>query len=212
MHRSGIESFAALSRQTGISRRQLNRIRQGEITQLSVATVLQLSQGLQVPLPELLAKLSTQGEPATTSAPKTQDLEQELQRIRQEYQRLQTQLAQQRQDLWQNFQFTLLEALKPLLINWPTAAHRARADQRLPAVKLLPLLAPLEQLLKLWNVETIGTVGEAVPYDPQLHQLKEGPVQQFNGHAITPGTRVRVERVGYRLEGRLLQRATVIAE
>lgn len=213
MHQTGITSFAELSRKTGISRRQLARIRQGEIAQLPVITAWTLSQVFQIPLPELLAQFSPELRTADAlPAISSQTLEDDLERMRQECQRLQVQLTHQRQDLWQNFQFTLLEALKPLLINWPTAAYRARSDQRLPAVKLLPLLAPLEQLLKLWNVETIGSVGELVHYNPQLHQLKEGPVQQRNGHTITPGSNVKVERVGYRLEDRLLQRAVVIAE
>lgn len=47
----------------------------------------------------------------------------------------------------------------------------------------------------------IAPVGSQIPYDPQLHQLKQGTAQ--------PGETVQVTHVGYLQGKRLLYRATV---
>ena len=87
------------------------------------------------------------------------------------------------------------------LLQWPTAAQKARENQHLAAVKLLPLLRPIEQLLQQWGVEAIAPVGAELPYEPQLHQLMEGTAQ--------PGETVKVRYTGYRQADKLLYRAKV---
>jgi molecular chaperone GrpE (heat shock protein) len=71
----------------------------------------------------------------------------------------------------------------------------------LPAVKLLPLVKPVTDLLKHWGVEAIASVGEIVPYDPQWHQLME--------RSAEPGETVKIRYVGYRQGEKLLYRAKV---
>ncbi|NEO49650.1 MAG: nucleotide exchange factor GrpE, partial [Moorea sp. SIO4A3] len=120
---------------------------------------------------------------------------------KQEYQRLEQQLEQQRETLMQEFQQSSLQVLESWLVQWPTAAYAAQQNQQLPAVRLLPLVKPVEQLLEKWGVEAIASVGDELPYDPQQHQLMSGTAQ--------PGDRVRVRYTGYRIGDKLLHRAKV---
>jgi molecular chaperone GrpE (heat shock protein) len=122
--------------------------------------------------------------------------------LRQEYQRLQQQLEHQRELLMQEFQQSSLQVLESWLVQWPTAAYAAQQNEQLPAVRLLPLVRPVEQLLQEWGVEAIASVGSELPYEPQWHQLMEGTAQ--------PGDMVRVRYTGYRIGGdKLLYRAKV---
>ena len=121
--------------------------------------------------------------------------------LKREYERLQAQLGTQRQLLEQEFQQQSLQVMESWLLQWPTAAQKARENQQLAAVKLLPLLRPIEQLLQQWGVEAIAPVGAELPYEPQLHQLMEGTAQ--------PGETVKVRYTGYRWGDKLLYRAKV---
>jgi molecular chaperone GrpE (heat shock protein) len=121
--------------------------------------------------------------------------------LRREYDRLQAQLLQQRQELWQEFQQSSVQVLESLLLQLPTAAYAAQQNPQAPAVKLLPLLRPIEALLQHWGIEAIAAVGSEVPYDPQQHQLMEG--------TAAVGDRVRVRYTGYRQGDKLLYRAKV---
>jgi molecular chaperone GrpE (heat shock protein) len=192
MQRVGVSSFKALSRASGVSELDLIRLRRGRVAQMQVKTLLKLSEALQVSVSELLA---TFGAIQPTEAPDTQAV------LKQEYQRLQTQMDEQRQFLMQEFQQSSLQVLESWLLQWPTAAYAALQNPQAPAVKLLPLLRPVEQLLQQWGVEAIAPVGSQVPYDPQLHQLMEG--------TAAPGEAVKVRYAGYRQGDRLLFRAKV---
>ena len=121
--------------------------------------------------------------------------------LQQEYQRLQQQLEQQRETLMQEFQQSSLQVLESWLVQWPTAAYAAQQNEQLPAVRLLPLIRPVESLLQQWGVEAIAPVGAEVPYDPQHQQLMSGSAQ--------PGDKVRVRYTGYRQGDKLLYRAKV---
>lgn len=200
MQRVGVSSFKALARSSSVSERQLMRLRRGEVEQMRVDTLLKLSQTLQVPLTELLATFSEVEQGGENASP-PQGSKQAYADLKQEYQRLQVHLEQQRQALWQEFQQSSLQVLESLLLQWPTAAHKAQENPQLSAVRLLPLLRPMEQLLQQWGVEAIAPVGAELPYDPQLHQLLEGTAQ--------PGERVKVRYTGYRQGDKLLYRAKV---
>lgn len=192
MQEVGLSSFSALARTAKISRGQILKLRRGEIRQMRVETLIKLSQALQMPLEELVATFS--GENTKTTLQTSADLEQE-------YQRLQQLLEQQRETLWQEFQYSSLQLLESWLIQWPTAAQKAQENPQIPAVRLLPLMRPIEQMLQQWGVEVIAPVGSEIPYDPQLHQLLEGTAQ--------PGERVKVRYTGYRHRDKLLNRAQV---
>jgi molecular chaperone GrpE (heat shock protein) len=124
-----------------------------------------------------------------------------LDNLKQEYQRLQQQFAEQRETLLQEFQQSSVQVLESWLLQWPTAAYAVTQNDQLPAIRLLPLIKPVEQLLQQWGIDAIASVGDELAYDPQWHQLMSGTVQ--------PGELVRVRYVGYRQGDKLLYRAKV---
>lgn len=204
MQQAGLSSFQALCRQAGVSRRQVTQLRQGQIKQVQLEKLLRLSQALQISLFELLDIFS---EPVTKSElapsknlPQT-DPDIDPLALQQEYQRLQTQLDEQRWVLLQEFQQATLQTLESLLLQWPTAAYAARQNPQAPAVRLLPLLHPIEQLLQEWGIEPIGPVGTTISYNPQFHQLMEGTAQI--------GDLVKIRYAGYYQGDKLLYRAKV---
>lgn len=197
MQQAGFSSFRALSRASGVSERQIRRIRQGAIAGLRLDVLLKLGQALAIAPAELL-RLITDDEMGG-SGDRASNLP--ITDLHQEYARLQTQLEQQRQALQQEFQDATIRSLESLLLQWPTAAFAAQQNPQAPAVKLLPLLRPMEQLLQEWGITAISPVGAEVPYDPQQHQLMDGMAE--------PGEPVRVRYTGYRQQERLLYRAKV---
>lgn len=197
MQERGLTSFRQLSERSGVSERQLLRLRRGEILQMRLETVLKLSEALQVPVERLLEIFAARPAPGSTSRIASGDLA----ILQLEISHLQEQLEQQRHSLLQEFQRQSLLAIESWLISWSAAATKARENPDLPAARLLPLVKPLERLLQEWQVEAIASVGEELPYDPQLHQPVRGIIQ--------PGERVRVRYAGYRHRGQLLFRAKV---
>lgn len=194
MQQVGVSSFRQLSRTAGVSERQLKRLRQGQISQMRVETVLKLAEVLQVSASQLLTVFSPESN--SPNPPEPDNLA-----LKQEYQRLQQQLEQQREGLMQEFQQSSVQVLESWLLQWPTAAYAAQQNEQLSAVKLLPLVKPVEQLLQQWGIEAIASVGDELPYEPQWHQLMSGTAQ--------PGDRVRVRYTGYRQGDKLLYRAKV---
>jgi DNA-binding Xre family transcriptional regulator len=199
MQRVGVSSYKALSEVTGVSQRQLQRLRRGELEQMRVDVLLKLSQALQVSLSQLVETFSDVALGA--EAMQGEQLKQEIADLKREYQRSLAQLASQRQELGQEFQHSSLQVIESWLLQWPTAAQKARENPQLAAVKLLPLVRPIEQLLQQWGIEAIAPVGAELPYDPQMHQLLEGTAQ--------PGEKVKVRYTGYRQGEKLLYRAKV---
>jgi molecular chaperone GrpE (heat shock protein) len=171
----------------------------GQALQISIADLVDLFE----PSPNIEAASETADhiQPAQEAEHSVQQHQQALTDLQQEYARLQEILAQQRAALWQEFQQSSLQTLESLLLQLPTAAHAAQQNPQVPAVKLLPLLRPFDDLLQAWGVEAIAQVGTEIPYDPQQHQLMEGTAQV--------GDRVRVRYTGYRQNEKLLYRAKV---
>lgn len=197
MQQAGISSFAALSYQAGISEYQILQLRQGHIQQMRLEILLKLSQALKIPLSELLATFLEPSPQATSFS-----TSQELADLKKEYQRSQLQLEQQREILQQQFQQSSLQLLEALLLQWPTASHKARENPQLSAVKIVPLIDnSLEKLLQAWGIEAIASVGAELPYDPQLHDLMKGTAQ--------PGEIVKITHTGYLQGEKLLYRAKV---
>ena len=121
--------------------------------------------------------------------------------VKQEYHYHKAELEQQKKFFMQGFQQSSLQILESWLQQWPTVVQTAKQNPRLAAVKILPLLRPVEQLMQKWNVESIVPVGAEVPFNSQLHQLMEGSAQE--------GEVVRVRYTGYRQGDKLLFRAKV---
>jgi transcriptional regulator with XRE-family HTH domain len=209
MAKVGCPSYRALMQQSHLSRRQLQALRSGQGSSLSMAGLCCLSEVLQVSLADLLKTFDIASldrpQQTDTDRPETPSTADSAQVLKAECLRLQEQLEQQRSQLQQDFQRETLHTLESLLLMWPTAAHRAQQDPTLPAVRILPLLKPLDQLLQQWGIAAIGTVGEQTLYDPILDQWNttcaEGPPQ--------PGDAVVITHVGYRQGATIHYRAKV---
>jgi molecular chaperone GrpE (heat shock protein)/DNA-binding Xre family transcriptional regulator len=202
MQRVGVSSFKALSRVSGVSEWQILQLRQGKLEQMRVNVLRQLAQALQIPFSELVTTFAVLSITEETDIDSKLSTSTEITELKREYQRSQTQLAQQRELLQQEFQQSSLQILESLLLQFPTAAHKARENPELAAVKILPLVEkPLERLLQQWGVRAIAPVGAQIPYDPQIHQLLAGTAQL--------GEIVKVRYTGYLQGDKLLYRAKV---
>lgn len=194
MTRIGCENLEDLSKLSGLSSWQLQRVRHGLIAKLSSESLVKLANALQLPVSELLAHFQL-----ATITP--QDRSAEFKILEQEYQNLQQKLVNQPQELEQEFQRQSLEAIESWLVQWPTAEAVARKNPELAAIKIISLVKPIMQLLQRWGVESIHSVGDHVGYNPQIHQLIDGQAE-----VDTP---VLVRYVGYRHGEKLLYRAKV---
>jgi molecular chaperone GrpE (heat shock protein) len=202
MQRVNIASFKALSRDAGVSERQILRLRQGKIAQMRVDVLLNLSEVFQISLSELIETFSPGKTQQNLNSPVAVTSQQEIAQLKTEYQRSQQQLEQQREILKQEFQQSSLQLLESLLLQWPTAAHKAQENPQLAAIKIVPLVQkPLEKLLHDWGIEAIAPVGAEIPYNPQMHELIAGTAQ--------PGEAVKVRYTGYIQGEKLLYRAKV---
>jgi molecular chaperone GrpE (heat shock protein) len=206
MQTVGYESFKSLSRAAGVSQWQILQLRRGKIGQMRIEVLIKLSEILQISWTELVENFSVDGLSSsfhkTHSSHKNIDLLKQITDLRVEYERLTLSMLEQREGLKQEFQRSSLQILESLILQWPTAAHRAREDHQLSAVKILPLVdTPLKRLLQDWNVKAIASVGTEIPYNPQFHELLAGTAQ--------PGEIVKVRYTGYMQHDQLLYRARV---
>jgi molecular chaperone GrpE (heat shock protein) len=210
MQNAKIGSFNALCQLADVSRRQLLKLRRGEVKHVRIETLIKLSQALNISLDALINQLST-SEVENSSSDITESTvetlnsavaEQELLKLVEGLNAEGKDSQLQKQLLLEGFQQSCLEILESLLLQLPTAAHKARENPQLPAVNILPLVEkPLERLLQAWGIEAIAQVGEEVSYNPQLHQPMEGN--------ISPNQIVKVRYIGYHQQGKLLYRAKV---
>ncbi len=207
MQQAEIANFEELSQVSGVSQWQLNRLLTGLLPKLSITDLLKLSQVLKLSLEQLLLKFETtqslQDDWKIASQGIGSDIDTNTDSLRQEYKQLQQQLEKQQGNLHKEFQAVSIATLESWLLQWPTAAIVAQKNPEISAVKLLPLVKPIFELLKQWGLEMKGTVGEVVPYAPQFHQLLEG------GGNADPGDPVIIRYVGYHHDHKLLYRAKV---
>jgi molecular chaperone GrpE (heat shock protein)/DNA-binding Xre family transcriptional regulator len=199
MKRIGMSSLSELSQICEIPELQLIRLQHGLLLKMPVAILLKLSQVLQVSVDDLLTLFCEESLLPNNLRSKENEISNDD--LKQEYLYLQQQLQQQQETLTQEFQQDSLQRLESWLVQWPTAVNVAEQNPQLPALKLLPLMKPIADLLRHWQVEAIASVGEKIPYDPQWHQLMEGEAE--------PGAIVKVRYVGYKQGDRLLYRAKV---
>ena len=199
MQQVNIADINELSQVAKVNRLQLIRIQQGLILNISLGAIAKIAQALNISIDSLL-KTFVQQSLVRDESPGSSDND-ALQACQQEYQKLQQEMAQQREILATEFQQASLETIESWLLQWPTAATAVRQNPQLPAARLLSLVEPVEQLLKQWQIEAIATVGEELAYDPQYHQLMKGTAQ--------PGELVKVRYVGYKQGDKLLYKAKV---
>ncbi|MEL7521755.1 MAG: helix-turn-helix transcriptional regulator, partial [Cyanobacteria bacterium J06553_1] len=203
MQQANIADINELSQIAQVSRLQLIRIQQGLILNLSVGLIAKIAQALNISVDKLLEVMVNQhqAEKQALSSTSTDEQHQALAACRQEYQKLEQEMQQQRENLRSQFQQDSLAIIESWLLQWPTAATAVRQNPQLPATRLLSLVEPVEELIKHWDVSTIATVGEEIAYDPQHHQLMKGMAQ--------PGEMVKVRYVGYKQGNKLLHKAKV---
>lgn len=199
MRQVNISDIDELSSVAQVARLQLIRIQRGLILNLSVGTIAKIARALNISIDSLVETFVEQS-PVNTKPPEHKNND-ALTNYQQEYQKLQHEMLMQQEFLEAEFQKTSLETIESWLLQWPTAIAAVRNNPKLPAARLLPLVRPLEQLIKDWNLETIATVGETVAYDPQYHQLIKGTAQL--------GDLVQVRYVGYKQDQKLLYKAKV---
>ncbi|MBP0021275.1 MAG: helix-turn-helix transcriptional regulator [Cyanobacteria bacterium SBLK] len=191
MQQADISSFKQLIRLAGVSEWQVRQLRRGKIAKMRMENLEKLAKSLQISLTKLIEAFS--------SEPSDRDEEIDWQK---EYDRLQQQLDRQKEELRQDFQRESLQAIESWLLQWPTVVNAVQNNPQLPAMRLLPLVKPIESLIEQWGLEAIASVGEEIAYDPQQHQLMEGLAEV--------GERVKVRYVGYcDREKKLLYRAKV---
>lgn len=202
---AGYSSLDTLAQAADISTWYLYRLERGLLAQIPVGIMVKLAIAINLPLESLLLEFGNENlkRPSSDRQSRNDGSQAKIEALEIEYERLQNQLANQREKLTAQFQQQSLAVLEPWLLQWPTAAAAAQQNPEWPAQKLLPLTRPIATLLEQWQVEAIATVGEMVAYDPQCHQ--------FLGEEEPPelGELVTVRYVGYRRGEALLYRAKV---
>ncbi|MFZ4729874.1 MAG: nucleotide exchange factor GrpE [Pseudanabaena sp.] len=196
MKQVGISSFQILSERTGISRRAIDTLRKGNAATLRYADLAKLAEVLQIEVTEVIAKfISDSNNPESPIS--------EIAALREEYQRLQQKLEQQKLELRSQFERETIQQLESLILQLPSAAYAAQQNPNMLAKNILPLLRPIDALLQRWGVTAIGAVGKEVNFDSQKHQLMEGSDE------IKEGDIAIVRYVGYMQGEKLLYRARV---
>jgi molecular chaperone GrpE (heat shock protein) len=198
-----ISSFRALARRAEVSDWSVTQLRRDRIAVMRIDILRKLAVALGLPLANLLSHFGAT-DTASASAQPPSPTAQKVDRaaaLEAEYQRLQTQLQDQADQLQQQFQKESLAVLESWLLQWPTVIHAVKQNPDLPATRLVPLVQPVQTLLEQWGVEAIAPVGAEIPFDPSQHQLMNGTAD--------PGERVKVRYTGYRQGDTLLYRAKV---
>ncbi len=195
----GISNLQELSKIAGVPQLQLIRLEKGLMPKMQIDTVLKLSAALKIPIDDFLNLFLGKSSVSTNLILKTD--KNEVESVKEEYQRLQQQIEKQKLYLEEKFQQTSIQTLESWLLQWPAAAAAVKKNSQLSASILLPLVKPIEKLLEQWDIEAIGSIGKELAYDPQLHQLIEGKAN--------PGDLVKIRYLGYRHHNKLLYRAKV---
>lgn len=210
MQQADIPSFRALATQAKVSEWQVKQLRAGNATAMRLAALIQLADVLKLPLVAFLQAFGEASgeafeEPsrsASGAVAGADEASQQLVALKQEYHRLQAQMAQQTEAARSQLKTEALQTLETWLVQWPTIAKRAQdKGDALAAIKVLPFVKPVEKLMGEWGVDEIAPVDAQVPYDSQLHQLVGGTAD--------PGAPVQVTHSGRQYQGKLLHRAKV---
>ncbi|MEL7223549.1 MAG: helix-turn-helix transcriptional regulator [Cyanobacteria bacterium J06576_12] len=179
MQAANLTSYRAIAQKADLSRWQIQQLRTGNITKMRIEALTKLSAALEISLTTLLDHFLPQ--PPTPNSQKVVN---------------ENSLSSDSE-----LQQAALQTLETWLTQWPTIAKRAQENPNLSAIKLLPFIRPVEQLMTEWNVAPIAPIDEQLPYNPTLHQLTKG--------TATPGDLVQVTHTGQTYDGKLLHRAKV---
>ena len=202
MKQVNISNIEELSYTSGVSELQIRRLQYGLIYKISVETLVKLAVALQISIEQMLDKFTRPMESLSDSEETTDSTpQQSVQFWQQEYQQLKLEMTQQAETLSSEFQYSSIQAIESWLIQWPTAIAAIVKNPELPAAKLIPLVKPVEHLVKQWGIETISEVGAELPFNPQWQELMSGSAE--------PGTMVKVRYVGYKQGDKILYKAKV---
>lgn len=191
MSKVEIKNYAQLSRNAKVSERQIYRLENGLIKNLTLDTLQKIAKALNLSVESLIKAFS----------PEESVIENEQINDNQPIQAEKQQLTE---ELNQQLQLATISTLESLLLQLPTITEAVKQNPELPATRLLPLLKPLNQLLSQWGIEAIASVGDIITYNPQEHELMDSeniPENEIN--------EVKVRYVGYRQGEKLLYRAKV---
>ncbi|WP_017326175.1 helix-turn-helix transcriptional regulator [Synechococcus sp. PCC 7336] len=184
---AGRDTWKALAQASNLSRHRIQQLRAGAIARWPLEDLLSLCLALQISLSELAAAA---GIPFDGDRSEPDRGSREVAIVER------SQIA-----LEEDWQREALHQLEPLLRQWPTALYAAR-HHNLPASQLLGLLAPLDRLLRQWEIFPLGQVGQVTAFDPSWQQpLSDEPCES--------GTPVSIRYIGYRWRDKLWLRAQV---
>lgn len=129
------------------------------------------------------------------------DLSAEVNALRREGLRLREEVQQQQIKCTSEVQQSTFQQLQPLLTSYPSLHPMVQVKPDLPVKNILSLLNALDDLVKSWGYELIGSAWQRVAYNPQLHQPDSSD--------ITEGEPVYIRSVGYKDGERILCPAKV---
>jgi len=181
---ASIEEFSAKSQ---IPMLQIYRLLQGLLPKINVEIFLKLSEFLKISPGQLAEIFFPQASPPTIERENKQD---QINDLREDFKKEYHLLQQEMDNIKQEVQRSAFYSLESLLLQLPTVTAAIQQNPDFPSVKLLPLFRPVNQLLREWNIEPIGTVGAKAVYDPPYHEILEGTAQE--------GDLVTVRYVGYK--------------
>ena len=210
MRRNRIVNWKELQQKSGLSNSAMWKLRDSDGISLSLDELNNVAIALKIPLGNFLDKLGIlQTHPELeTKRRECLELQQQIEQLTEEKEslrkdglRLHSELEEQQFELIKQYRKSTFEKLQTLLVNYPSIHQMVKVKPELPAKNLLSSFTPLENLLKEWDYQPIGTPWEQVEYNPQIHQPDTGDIE--------PGEKVYIRFVGYQHQGNILCPAKV---
>jgi transcriptional regulator with XRE-family HTH domain len=177
-------SLSGLSRHCGVSLSTLRRLEHGQFANMRLSTFHKIAEALGMGVEALIGEL--QNSP--------------IDPWKAEYERLLQQQTRQEARLREQWDREFFSALELLLVQLPTVRKAYTLNPDLSIEVLLNLLHPLDQFVEASGFTAIGTPGEEVTFNPQLHQ----------GAGFVQSQQVKIKTIGYHYRGQLLLRARVV--
>lgn len=196
MNSKGVKNYLELSRKSQVSELQFYRLEHNLIDNIPLGILRKIALAFDISLQTLIDNLSKLPQ-EILSHEVEKDLKLECERLLKENEQL-------KQSLIKEYQRDTITILESLLLQLPTISYAIKNNPEIPATRLLPLMQPVKDLLRFWDIETIGEVGEVVKYDSQLHELMEDTQDDTQTCEM-----VKIRYVGYRQGEDLLYRAKV---
>jgi molecular chaperone GrpE (heat shock protein) len=133
------------------------------------------------------------------------DRDKQIADLQAEYKRLQESQSGTSAQSLDDERLKLFHSLGNMLVQLPTVRNRVEGGAPVTGKDVVGMLKPLDSALGQLGFTPIGTVGETLPYDEQLHQ------PAGNAERVPrPGENVRVSFVGYRYKNQILRKAQVV--